>query len=254
MCNPCKGAATPVPEVRAKALPTTLRAAHWIWLLSSRYIRRALAAGTASFMSFLCAKLETLPVHKGSARAMAAWRHIHVVCKRLETKPWFHCAAVALKAKAAVKMDSTRRQNKTAASSIFLVDLRTPIRHYFPMCRAAAWTDLSVCIGISPLPGSPRAAPIACGVFHARTVAEQKYHDPRYGSWRAPGARRTANVSMLPDMRLSRFSRECPPISSDKKRTNSAVLLAQKVLQFSYAGVNRPPYRTFANAFRFCYL
>ena len=156
--------------------------------------------------------------------------------------------------KAAVKIDSARRQNKTAASSIFLVYTRTPIRHYSPVCGATAWTDLSVCIGISPLPGSPRAAPIACGVFHARTVAEQKYHDRRYGSWRAPGARRTANVSMLPDMRLSRFSRKCPPISSDKKRTNSAVLLAQKDLQFAYAGVNRPPYRTFANALRFCYL
>lgn len=136
----------------------------------------------------------------------------------------------------------------------FFLRFCTHIRHYSPVCRAAARTDLSVCIGISPLPGSPRAAPIACGVFHARTVAEQKYHDRRYGSWRAPGARRTANVSMLPDMRLSRFNRKCPPISSDKKRANSAVLLAQKDLQFSYAGVNRPPYRTFTNAFRFCYL
>lgn len=115
----------------------------------------------------------------------------------------------AIQDKAAAKIGPARRQNMTAASSIFLVSLRTPIRHYSPVCGATAWTDLSVCIGISPLPDSPRAAPIACDVFHARTVAEQKYHYGQGRSWRtARSAHCTANVSMLSDMHFSRCKRK----------------------------------------------
>ena len=58
------------------------------------------------------------------------------------------------------------KQNKPPPSIVSCRSSRTPIRHYFPMCRGNRLKPTNkVCIGISPLPGSPRAAPIACDAF-----------------------------------------------------------------------------------------